>query len=108
MTSRVSGGLGRYFGFLTMRIPLPHDIVRAGVVKHPLQWAHDECREIQEPLKAVRDHRSSGIKHVVRLCTYPTISALRHAIAERDARWSEPSRSAAGGQSADRPRLGRR
>jgi hypothetical protein len=60
MTSRVSGGLGRYLGFLTMRISLPHDIVRAGVVKHPLQWAHDECREIQEPLKAVRESSIFG------------------------------------------------
>ena len=43
------------------------NMVRAGVVSHPAEWAHSGYREIQEPLKALRGHRSRGVSGVVRL-----------------------------------------
>jgi len=73
-------------------------MVRAGVVSHPVEWAHSGYREIQEPPKryAVID-----LEGLAALCGFTDLrgfqgahrqwveQALENACAPRDDRWSE-------------------
>ncbi|MDO8700407.1 MAG: transposase [Deltaproteobacteria bacterium] len=74
------------------------NMVRAGVVNHPAQWAHSGCREIQEPPEryAVIDLRG-----LIALCGFTDVAdfqrahrkwveeALTSEMAVRDDRWSK-------------------
>ncbi len=74
------------------------NMVRAGVVNHPVKWAHSGYHEIQEPPKryAVID-----LQGLVALCGFSEPADFQHAhrqwaeealqgeLAVRDARWSE-------------------
>jgi putative transposase len=74
------------------------NMVRAGVVSHPVEWAHSGYREIQEPPKryAVID-----LEGLAALCGFTDLKgfqgahrqwveqALENACAPRDDRWSE-------------------
>ena len=44
------------------------NMVRAGVVSHPVEWAHSGYPEIQKLAQALCDHRSRGTSGFVRLC----------------------------------------
>ena len=76
-------------------IYIDFNMVRAGVVSHPVDWAHSGYREIQEPPKryAVID-----LEGLAALCGFTDLrdfhrqwveQALENGCAPRDDRWSE-------------------
>jgi hypothetical protein len=117
MTSRVkSGGLGRYFGFLTVRIPLPHNMVRAGVVKHPSEWVHDGIARSRSRSKR---YGIIDLRELSTLCGFAHITTSARArrmgepsgqdpLAGRDDRSSQALAVGCRSQRADRPRLDRK
>jgi putative transposase len=74
------------------------NMVRAGVVKHPAQWAHGGYREIQNPPQRVR---IVDLAQLARQCGFDSIEGFQRAHrawveeelvldrSRRDARWSE-------------------
>ncbi len=73
------------------------NMVRAGVVGHPLQWAHGGYREIQDPPDR---YTVIDVAHLSALCGFANVADFQRAhrqwvtqalkqVARRDERWSE-------------------
>jgi putative transposase len=91
-----SGGLERLFGRCLVYIDL--NMVRAGVVDHPVKWVNSGYHEIQQP---PRRYRVIDLPGLFRLCDFSKLAdfqqahrqwveiALRDELSVRDAPWSE-------------------